>query len=205
MISHDATLVVRAPLRTSLSYIEKLVAEKSAWIERKMREFEKRPKAEKKNFQAGEEFFYLGKKYKLELTNGLKIETTEDFEMLFPKVFLWRAKSRMHDWYKKQALKEITERTKIISEKLNLEYSTLKISNAKTNWGSCGPKNSLNFNWRLIMAPESVVDYVIIHELMHILEKNHSAKFWNKVAVVMPEYKTARKWLRENSKVLTLE
>jgi len=205
VISHDATLVVRAPLRTSLSYIEKLVAEKSAWIERKMREFEKRPKAEKKNFQAGEEFFYLGKKYKLELTNGLKIETTEDFEMLFPKVFLWRAKSRMHDWYKKQALKEITERTKIISEKLNLEYSTLKISNAKTNWGSCGPKNSLNFNWRLIMAPESVVDYVIIHELMHILEKNHSAKFWNKVAVVMPEYKTARKWLRENSKVLTLE
>ena len=205
MISHDATLVVRAPMRVSLGYIEKLVAEKSTWIEGKMREFEKRPRADKKTFQIGEEFLYLGKKYKLELTNGLKIETTEDFELLFPKVFLWRAKARMHDWYKKQAETEISQRTKIIAEKLNLEYSTLKISNAKTNWGSCGPKNSLNFNWRLIMAPERVVDYVIIHELIHILEKNHSRKFWDKVAAVMPDYKIARKWLRENSKVLTLE
>ncbi|MEI6588048.1 MAG: SprT family zinc-dependent metalloprotease [Candidatus Moraniibacteriota bacterium] len=205
VISHDATLVVRAPMRTPLYYIEKLVEEKFAWIERKMREFEKRPKAEKKTFFEGEEFLYLGKKYKLALTNGLKIETTEDLELLFPKVFLWRAQHRMLDWYKKQAHKEIAERTKIIAEKLNLKYSSLKISNAKTNWGSCGPKNSLNFNWRLIMAPERVVNYVIIHELMHILEKNHSRKFWDKVAVVMPDYKQARKWLKENSKVLTLE
>ena len=205
VISHDATLVVRAPMRTPLSYIEKLVAEKATWIEKKMREFERHPKANKKTFFEGEEFLYLGKKYKLALTDGLKIETTDDFELLFPKVFLWRARQRMHDWYKKQALKEIIERTKIIAEKLNLKYSSIKISNAKTNWGSCGPKNSLNFNWRLIMAPEAVVDYVIIHELMHIPEKNHSRKFWDKVAAVMPEYKTARKWLRENSKVLTLE
>ena len=205
MVTHDAMLVVRAPMRTPLHYIEKLVAEKSDWIERKIREFEKRPKATKKTFQAGEEFLYLGKKYRLALSDGLKIETTKDLELFFPRVFLWRAHPRMLDWYKKQAQKEICERTKIMAEKLNLTYSSLKISNAKTNWGSCGPKNSLNFNWRLIMAHERVVDYVIIHELMHIVEKNHSAKFWNKVASVMPEYKTARKWLRENSKVLTLE
>ncbi|MFZ2226109.1 MAG: SprT family zinc-dependent metalloprotease [Candidatus Moraniibacteriota bacterium] len=205
VISHDATLVVRAPMRTPLSYIEKLVEEKFAWIERKMREFEKRPKAEKKNFQVGEEFLYLGKKYKLEIAEGTKIRITQDFKLIFPRVFLWRAKARMHDWYKKQAQKEITERTKIIASKLNLKYCSLKISNAKTNWGSCGPKNSLNFNWRLIMAPEGVIDYVIIHELTHIIEKNHSRHFWNKVAVVMPDYKQARKWLRENSKVLTLE
>ena len=205
VISHDATLVVRAPLRTSLSYIEKLVAEKSVWIEGKMREFEKRPKAKKKTFFEGEEFLYLGKKYQLKIAEGLKIKTTENLELLFPKVFLWRAHQRMHDWYKKQAQEIISGRTRAIAVKLNLKYTSIKISNAKTNWGSCGPKNSLNFNWRLIMAPEAVVDYVIIHELMHIPEKNHSAKFWNKVAVVMPEYKTARKWLRENSKVLTLE
>jgi predicted metal-dependent hydrolase len=204
VISHDATLIVRAPMRVTIGYIEELVAEKSAWIERKIQEFEKRPKAEKKTFFEGEEFLYLGKKYKLALTDGLKIETTKEFNLLFPKVFLWRAKSRMHDWYKNQAKEIIAERTKTIAEKLNLKYFSLKISNAKTNWGSCGPKNSLNFNWRLIMAPEGVIDYVIIHELMHIPEKNHSRHFWDKVAAVMPEYKNARKWLRENSKVLTL-
>ncbi|MFA5961163.1 MAG: SprT family zinc-dependent metalloprotease [Parcubacteria group bacterium] len=205
MVTHDAMLVVRAPMRTPLSYIEKMVEEKFAWIERKMREFERRPKATKKTFEAGEEFLYLGKRYKLEIVEGTTIKVTEDHKLLFPRVFLWRAKARMHDWYKKQAQEAISERTKMIAGELNLKYCSLKISNAKTNWGSCGPKNSLNFNWRLIMAPEAVVDYVIIHELMHIPEKNHSQKFWNKVATVMPEYKTARKWLRENSKVLTLE
>ena len=196
VISHDAMLVVRAPMRTSLIYIEKLVAEKAAWIEKKMREFERRPKADKKTFFEGEEFSYLGKKYKLALTDGLKIETTEDFELLFPRVFLWRAKARMHDWYKKQAKEKIDERTKIIAEKLNLKYTFIKISNAKTNWGSCGPKNSLNFNWRLIMAPESVVDYVIIHELCHIKVRHHGPDFWRMVSRFRPDYLSERGQLK---------
>ncbi len=198
VISRNATLVVRAPMRTPISYIEKLVEEKFTWIEKKIQEFKKRPKAVKKTFFEGEEFLYLGKKYKLELTEGMKIELGENLELFFPRSFLWRARIRMLDWYKKQALIEISQRTKTISEKLNLKYSVLKISNAKTNWGSCGPKNSLNFNWRLIMAPEKIIDYVIIHELTHTIEKNHSYKFWNRVAGVMPEYREAREWLRHN-------
>ncbi len=204
MITHDATLVVRAPLRTSLHYIEKLVEEKIAWIERKMREFEKRPKAEKKTFSEKEEFLYLGKKYSLKLTEHIKITLSENGELFFPRVFLWRAKTRIVDWYKKQAQEEILRRTKSIAEKLGLKYSSLKISNAERNWGSCGPKNSLNFNWRLIMAPEFVVDYVIIHELMHIVEKNHSHNFWNKVAAVMPKYREAREWLKKHSQLLVI-
>ncbi len=198
MITRDATLIVRAPMRTPLGYIEKLVEKKFAWIEKKMQEFEKRPKAVKKTFFEGEEFLHLGRKYKLKLTEGIKIELGENLELFFPRTFLWRARQRMSDWYKKQAQKAIFERTEIIASKLNLKYSSLKISNAKTNWGSCGPKNSLNFNWRLVMVPEKIIEYVIIHELIHIVEKNHSAKFWNKVAVVMPEYREAREWLRHN-------
>lgn len=205
VILHDATLIVRAPMRTPLKYIEKLVEEKFSWIERKMQEANNRPKAVKKTFQAGEEFLYLGNMYKFKLTDGLEIQITDSFELLFPRVFLWRSHARMLCWYKKQAQEIIAERTKIIAKNLNLKYSTLKISNAKTNWGSCGPKNSLNFNWRLIMAPNSIIDYIIIHELVHILEKNHSQEFWKKVATVMPEYKKSRKWLKENSKVLILD
>ncbi|MEI7425513.1 MAG: SprT family zinc-dependent metalloprotease [Candidatus Moraniibacteriota bacterium] len=205
VISHDATLIVRAPMRTPLNYIEKLVEEKFVWIERKMQEANNRPKAVKKTFQSGEEFLYQGELYKIKLTDELTIQITDDFELLFPKVFLWRSHTRMLGWYKKQAQEIIVERTEIIAEKLKLNYSSLKISNAKTNWGSCGPKNSLNFNWRLIMAPSMIIDYVIIHELIHILEKNHSAKFWEKVVTVMPEYKKNRRWLKENGKALTLE
>jgi predicted metal-dependent hydrolase len=198
VISRDAVLIVRAPMYVPISYIEKLVAEKANWIEKKMQEFKRRPRAVEKTFSEGESFLYLGKKYQLKITDGIKIKISENLELLFPRTFLWRARMRMLDWYKKQAQKEISERTRIISSKLNLKYSTFKISNAKTNWGSCGPKNSLNFNWRLIMAPEYVIDYVIIHELTHTIEKNHSYKFWNKVASEMPNYREAREWLRYN-------
>lgn len=207
VISSDATLVVRAPFRISLDYIEKMATRKIDWIERKIKEIQNRPKAVERKFIAGEEFLYLGEKYQLKITGNFKIELSgnnECRELLFPKVFLWRAKKRMESWYKKQALEEITERVKVAARKLNLNYRSIKISNAKTNWGSCGPKNSLNFSWRLVMAPEFVIDYVVIHELTHILEKNHSRRFWNKVEAAMPEYKRAKKWLRENGKMLVL-
>lgn len=228
VISSDATLIVRAPFRASLDYIEKMTARKINWIERKIKEIQNRPKAVEKHFVAGEEFLYFGEKYQLKITGNFKIELSgnsetrlrlasgglhcaeaelrrgEGKELYFPKVFLWRAKKRMESWYKKQALEEISARVKIAARKLNLNYRSIKISNAKTNWGLCGPKNSLNFSWRLIMAPEFIVDYVIIHELTHILEKNHSRKFWNKVEAVMPEYKRAKKWLRENGKALVV-
>ncbi|MFZ2192748.1 MAG: SprT family zinc-dependent metalloprotease [Candidatus Moraniibacteriota bacterium] len=205
IISAEATLIVRAPMRTPLSYIEKMVAQKADWISNKMQEISVRPKTIKKVFTEGEEFLYLGKKYQLKLTDKLEIKISADGDLFFPRVFLWRAKARLLDWYKKQALEEITQRVEALAQKLELKYLSIKISNAERNWGSCGPKNSLNFNWRLIMAPSSVIDYVIIHELMHILEKNHSHKFWSKVAGVMPEYKKTRKWLKDNCKLLTLE
>lgn len=207
VISSDAELIVRAPLKISLNYIEKMAARKIDWIERKIREIQNRPKASEKKFIAGEEFLYLGEKYQLRIIDGFRIGLNKDDEkkeLFFPKVFLWRAKERMESWYKKQALEEITARAQTAARKLKLNYRSIKISSAKTNWGSCGPKNSLNFNWRLIMAPEFVVDYVIIHELAHILEKNHSRKFWNKVEAAMPEYKRAKIWLKENGKILYL-
>lgn len=204
VISHDATLIVRAPMRVSLNYIEKLVEEKTDWIEKKMQEFERRPKVAKKTFVSGEEFLYLGKKYQLEIAEGAKIGITQDFKLLFPRVFLWRAKARIGEWYKKEAEKYISERTRMIAKELDLRYVSIKISNAKTNWGSCGPKNSLNFSWRLIMAPTAVIDYVIVHELMHIPEKNHSRAFWRRVEAVIPDYRERQRWLRKNGRLLTI-
>ena len=204
VINHDATLVVRAPMRASLERIEKMVAQKADWIERKLREISARPKTAKKEFSEGEEFLYLGKKYQLKLTEKIEIKLGENDELFFPCVFLWRAKARILDWYRKQAKVHITNRVNEIAGKLKLEYISIKISNAERNWGSCGPKNSLNFNWRLIMAPSSVIDYVIVHELMHIVEKNHSRAFWSKVAGVMPRYREEREWLRKHSQLLVI-
>ena len=204
LVTHDATLIVRAPTQTSLSYIEKLVAQKADWIERKMREFKQCPKVTKKTFSAGEEFIFLGKKYKLVPTDGFKIEITKNLELLFPRVFLWRAKVRLLDWYKKQAKQELISRTEALALKTGLSYHSVDISQAKGCWGSCSPRNVIHLNWRLIMAPKEVLEYVIMHELTHTLEKNHSTRFWNRLAGFFPEYAKQRHWLRKNGHLLEL-
>jgi predicted metal-dependent hydrolase len=85
---------------------------------------------------------------------------------------------------------------------MGVEYSSIKMSDAQRRWGSCSAKNALNFAWRLVMCPLSVIDYVVVHELSHITYKNHSTKFWSRVATVMPRYREALEWLRLNRKLM---
>lgn len=89
-------------------------------------------------------------------------------------------------------------------EKLNLEYNKVFIKDQKTRWGSCSSQGNLNFNYRLVMAPLPVIDYLVTHELAHLAEMNHSKRFWSLVERVCPEYKKHRQWLKEHGSELTL-
>ena len=95
------------------------------------------------------------------------------------------------------ALDAFIERSVLYAAKMGVAFKKIRLNSAKTRWGSCGPQGNLSFNWRLIQAPTEVLDYVVVHELAHLIERNHSRRFWAKVAQFCPEYKTARKWLRE--------
>jgi predicted metal-dependent hydrolase len=94
--------------------------------------------------------------------------------------------------------KIIPERVKYYSELSGLKPAAVKISGARKRWGSCGAKGTLNFAGRLVLAPLSVVDYVVVHELVHLVERNHSKRFWRRVEGIMPDYKVRRHWLRSN-------
>ena len=96
------------------------------------------------------------------------------------------------------ALDAFIERSVLYAAKMSVEFKKIRLNSAKTRWGSCGPQGNLSFNWRLIHAPTEVLDYVVVHELAHLIERNHSRRFWAKVAEFCPEYEKARKWLREN-------
>ncbi|MES3031321.1 MAG: SprT family zinc-dependent metalloprotease [Patescibacteria group bacterium] len=161
-ISRDATLVVRAPLFVSKGYIDRLVEKKGEWIEKKQEYFRKRV-VEKKDTR----LMYLGEVNTIDFKN----------------------KKETENWYKKKAREILTERIEYYSKLTGWTYRSMSINGAKTRWGSCGPRNTINFSWRLVMAPLTTVDYVIVHELAHIVEKNHSKKFWDKVREVMPDYK----------------
>ncbi len=102
------------------------------------------------------------------------------------------------EFYKEKARKYIPWRVAELAEKNWLTYNVIKITSARTRWGSCTSKKNLNFSFRLILAPKEVIDYVIIHELSHLIHMNHSRRFWTQVAEMMPDYKVHEKWLKEN-------
>ena len=101
-----------------------------------------------------------------------------------------------------KALCVIPERVEYFAEMMNVTYGRITIREQKTRWGSCSSEKNLNFNWKLILAPPEVLDYVVVHELCHRLEMNHSPRFWAQVERVLPDYKVSRKWLREHGNEL---
>ncbi|MBU0574542.1 MAG: M48 family metallopeptidase [Candidatus Margulisbacteria bacterium] len=99
-------------------------------------------------------------------------------------------------WFRNDAREMITERLERYSRQTGIRYNKVKITSAQSRWGSCTSRGNLNFSWRVMTLPLEVVDYVVVHELMHIVEMNHSKRFWSKVAGVLPDYKERRKRLR---------
>jgi len=98
--------------------------------------------------------------------------------------------------------KVVAERCERYAEITGCHPETIRISGARTRWGSCGAKGSVNLNWRLILTPPEVLDYVIVHELCHLAERNHSKRFWDRVEAAMPDYKSRRRWLKRNGHLL---
>ena len=205
-VSHDARLIVRVPYSISEKLIKKVIHEKRLWILKKQEQAkEKYKKVYSKEFVNGEGFLFLGNSYKLYIVDNCEFSLIFNNENFFlSKKFLNKAKDVFIKWYKEQSYKKFLERVEFYSKVSGITYNKLKITNARKRWGSCSVKGNLNFTWRLIMAPLQVIDYVIVHELVHIKEKNHSKNFWNNVRIILPYYKTQKKWLKENGHLLIL-
>lgn len=111
---------------------------------------------------------------------------------------------RLEAPYRQAAKEYIPKRVAYYAQLLGVTYATISIRDQKTRWGSCSSKGNLSFSWRLILAPPKVLDYVVVHELCHRKEMNHSPRFWVLVESMIPDYKTHRKWLKENGEKLTI-
>lgn len=147
---------------------------------------------------------YLGKSYILEtrMNKNSIVELEDKFYVSSKNP--QATKRYLTTWYKIQARKTIHDRVKQLSQLAGLSYNTLGITDAQTRWGSCSTDKNLHFNWRLIMAPPPVIDYVIAHELAHLIEMNHSKAFWEKVRRMFPLYREYRTWLKRHGHTLTI-
>jgi len=204
-VSRDAKLIVRAPQRMPRETIDRFVAQKSGWIEKKKREArQKRATVAPKRFENGEEYPYLGRSYPLKIIENGKVPLS--FGDGFALSVNRRTDARMLfvEWYKARAKEVIQERLLYYTDLSGIEYTLFRITSAQKRWGSCNSKGNLHFAWRLVMAPLPVVDYVVVHELAHVVEKNHSARFWHRVERILPDYRDRRAWLRNNGSLLVL-
>jgi len=206
-IKEEGEIVIYAPYRTPKWEIEKFINEKESWISEKLSEKERSITKAEKAFLPGEEFLYLGELFPLEIqddnSKGYPLKLSFG-KFILDKDHIEKARDLFIQWYKREAKERIGERVKYYSNRLQLFPKGVKITSAKYRWGSCSRDNRLSFSWRIIMVPLSVIDYVLIHELVHIKEKNHSRSFWSYVESIIPDYKGHRLWLKENGHALRL-
>lgn len=149
-----------------------------------------------KEFVSGESLLYLGKHYQLNIAN-------EDFEgIIFDGKFIIskqkqvKANKMFKEWFQQKATEIIVPKAITIAKQIGVSFNKINILDLKYRWGSCTPKDKIHFNWRLIKAPMNVIENIIVHELTHLLEANHTPEFWNRVRTSLPQYTTAKRWLK---------
>ena len=201
IVENDGSVTVRAPLKTSDKIIKKFVEGHAEWVEKKKAEIRAAVPIQPKQYLPGEDFLYLGQAYPLEIVKDQKKKLVLEDGFKLAESLQEDAKQVFHNWYRQQARLLIEARVAFFAEKHQLQYAKVRISSARTRWGSCSSKGTLSFSWRLIRTPPEVVDYVILHELAHTVHHNHSKRFWKLVEKLMPDYKEQRKQLRKQGQI----
>lgn len=215
VVQPNALVIVLSPQFLSEEMIRQIVRKRAGWIIRQQEKI-KKLKADypEKEFVSGESFLYLGRQYRLKvirssdkknthcrLENGrLYIAIDREIE---GKEASGVVKEKLIEWYRAKAEAKIRDRIRRYTQTIRKRPVKILIRDQVKRWGSCSNSGVLRFNWKVIMAPLSVLDYVITHELCHLIIKNHSDKFWNKLGSIIPDYKKKRQWLKENSFLLT--
>jgi predicted metal-dependent hydrolase len=206
IVHPDASLEVRAPRQMTEQNIREFVDGHSDWIHKQQTRARKYAPPPPKQFTDGETFLFLGQSYPLNIVAHQRPALIFDgASFRLAKSALPKAKEYFVRWYKVQAMEILSERAKMLATKYGFMFQKIRISSARTRWGSCSSKGTLSFTWRLVMAPPEIVEYVVVHELVHTKIHNHSKKFWAGVADILPEYKQRVVWLQKNGKGLSID
>ncbi len=205
-LKKDGCAVIHAPWRTSRAEIEAFFRKQKSWLEGKRRERENHDRAcAPRSFVAGEVFLFLGTPCRLEIEeggNGLDPLRFSGGCFVLKRTEASRARALFTAWYRKRAEEDLAGRLDRYGSLLSLRPRGMKLSDARCRWGACTHDNRLSFSWRLVMASPSVIDYVVVHELIHIREKNHSRRFWELLAKTIPDYDREKIWLHDRGHLL---
>lgn len=188
-------VTVRAPKRYGEERIFSFLAEKEDWIEKHLAKIKGAGMRLPPENLDGYAFLLLGKTCEICLTDEKKIRyLADENKVLLPRE---NAKERLQKWLKENAKRILSAVTEEKAKIMGVQYKSVRITSAKTRWGSCSGDNAIRYTFRLLYAPKEVIEYVVIHELAHVKHKNHSKAFWGEVEKYTPDWKQKRKWLKE--------
>ncbi|MDH5358294.1 MAG: M48 family metallopeptidase [Gammaproteobacteria bacterium] len=196
---------IHIPTTLPLATAQAFILQKTVWIQNKIQQQKNRPLITTKRFINGEHHLYMGEEYPLSIARDSDTQNKIDFDGKYI-LFLGAAydptpeviRSELISWYHQQAISYLRHKTMYFSDIIGLIPRSITVKNYKARWGSCNSRADIQFNWKIIMAPTDIIDYIIVHELCHIQQHNHSPAFWQLVKHYYPNYKTARLWLKNN-------
>ncbi|MDR3288722.1 MAG: M48 family metallopeptidase, partial [Peptococcaceae bacterium] len=199
----DGGLEVRAPLKMAKREIDRFIASNEKWIADRLAKSRVQTE-QRRTFRLsyGDTVTLRGAAYPLVAQAGTQAGFDGERLYLPPNLAPEQIKAVCVHIYRQLAKPYLTARAAYFAGQMNVTPSAVRISGAKTQWGSCSARRSLNFSWRLILADDGVIDYVVVHELAHLTEMNHSARFWAIVENVLPDYRARQAVLRELQKRL---
>ncbi len=202
-IDPQCQVIVKAPRNLPLSKIQYFVDSKSDWIMTQKNKIYT-------NFKLNENLFnyskilFCGNLFNILYDKQSKQITLNEDYLLVPQKYADKTIKKISQWYKSIAIDVLINRTKYFCTLMQLNPSEIKLTNAKRCWGICNSNAVVSLNWRLIMLPHNLIDYVIVHELAHLVQLNHSKLFWEVVKSVIPDYNTRRKDLHKGDFLLSL-
>ncbi|EGG98231.1 Putative predicted metal-dependent hydrolase [gamma proteobacterium IMCC2047] len=205
----DGAVSVVIPSDLPIERVDSLLTEKRQWIKEKILLHRQAQPVSAKQYVSGESFPYLGRNYRLKVERGNFTPIRLVGGRLL--VILPQAAEQPHmvrnalvRWYKRLAAQKLQEKVKRFAPMVGVEPAGVGIKSFKSRWGSCSVKGRIDFNWKILMAPNRIVDYVVVHELCHLKQHDHSPKFWKEVERVIPDYAECKEWLKVSAGRLEL-
>ncbi|MFQ3226538.1 MAG: putative metal-dependent hydrolase [Lentimonas sp.] len=207
-VERDCAVVVHAPVDVSDEKISQIVEAKQRWIREKLNHPQKYVKPlhpPGKELVNGESALYLGRHYRIELVDCRDQQVRFEQKFIIPEWLGAGRRTVLREWYQQRAAEKILPRVELLAKKMGVVYANARLVDNLYRWGSCTPNDNVHFNWRLIKAPAYVIDYMIVHELAHLREPNHTPRFWNIVRAQSPKMEKAKQWLKDHGQLLEEE
>jgi|TARA_B110000444_G_scaffold123016_1_gene115702 hypothetical protein len=204
----DGLVEVRAPFKIEQKEIDSFILQKNSWINKKLSLQKSIKKPTRKKFKNEENFQFLGKNLKLKITISENKKSYIDDKFIYlvlknnKENFKEKIKEKLEIFFRETAKDIFKNKTLDEAKKIRVTPKKIIVRSYKRRWGSCSYKKDISYNWKLIMAPEKIIHYVVIHELCHLIHFNHSRDFWKSVGKILPDYKSSKEWLKLNQHLL---